>query len=77
MVLGEEHPNTLMSIGNLAAIYQKQGRFRETEELELQLIETQKMVLGEEHPNTLISIGNLAAIYQKQGRFREAEELEL
>jgi hypothetical protein len=67
-VLGEEHLNTLMSIGNLAAIYQNQGRFREAEELELQLIETRKRVLGEEHPNTLMSIGNLALTYQNQGR---------
>jgi tetratricopeptide (TPR) repeat protein len=76
-VLGDEHPDTLVSIGNLALTYQNQGCFREAEELELQLIKTPKRVLGEEHLNTLMSIGNLAAIYQNQGRFREAEELEL
>ncbi|KAH8678794.1 hypothetical protein BGZ60DRAFT_446050 [Tricladium varicosporioides] len=76
-VLGEEHPDTLLSMGNLAVIYQNQGHFQEAGELELQVMETRKRALGEEHPNTLISMGNLAMTYQSQGRFDEAEQLEL
>jgi hypothetical protein len=63
-VLGLEHPNTLMSIGNLASTYRNQGRWKEAEELEVQVMETGKKVLGLKHPNTLISIGNLASTYQ-------------
>jgi tetratricopeptide (TPR) repeat protein len=76
-VLGEEHPQTLTSMGNLASTYTNQGRWKEAEELEVQVLETKKRVLGEEHPETLISMGNLASTYRKQGRWKEAEELEV
>jgi hypothetical protein len=62
-VLGDEHPDTLISIGNLASTYRKQGRWREAKELEVQVMETTKRVLGEENPDTLTSIANLAAMY--------------
>jgi tetratricopeptide (TPR) repeat protein len=76
-VLGDEHPSTLASMGNLAATYMKQGRWREAEELSVQVMKTTKRVLGDEHPSTLTSMGNLAATYRNQGRWREAEELEV
>ncbi|KAH7271056.1 hypothetical protein B0J15DRAFT_389638, partial [Fusarium solani] len=46
-VLGEEHPDTLTSIANLASIFRNQGRWKEAEELEVGVIETTKRVLGE------------------------------
>jgi hypothetical protein len=72
-VLGAEHPHTLTSIGNLAATYENQGRWKEAEELEVQVMETRKRDLGAEHPDTLMSISNLAATYRIQGRWKEAE----
>jgi tetratricopeptide (TPR) repeat protein len=74
-VLGEEHPDTLLSIGNLASTYSNQGRWKEAEELGVDIMEISKRVLGEEHPDTLISMANLALTYSKQGRWKEAEEL--
>ncbi|KAJ9636760.1 hypothetical protein H2199_007754 [Coniosporium tulheliwenetii] len=74
-VLGDEHPDTLSSIANLASTYMEQGRRKEAEELRLQVVETTKRVLGDEHPDTLISIANLASTYREQGRWTEAEEL--
>ncbi|KAF1828794.1 hypothetical protein BDW02DRAFT_204722 [Decorospora gaudefroyi] len=59
-VLGDEHPHTLSSIGNLASTYGNQGRWKEAEELEVQVMEARKRVLGNEHPHTLTSIDNLA-----------------
>ncbi|KXX83370.1 Kinesin light chain [Madurella mycetomatis] len=76
-MLGEEHPSTLTSIGNLALAYWGQGRWKEAEELGVQVMEASKRVRGEEHPDTLISIGNLASTYRDQGRWKEAEELEI
>ncbi|KAE8132449.1 violaceus kinesin [Aspergillus pseudotamarii] len=76
-VLGPEHPSTLTSMGNMAAIYWGQGRWKKAEELEIQVIELRKQVLGSEHPDTLTSIGNLASIYWGQGQWKEAEELEV
>jgi tetratricopeptide (TPR) repeat protein len=76
-VLGKEHPDTLSSIGSLAATYRKQGRWTEAEKLEMRVMETSTRVLGEEYPDTLSSMANLAATYWNQGRWTEAEELEV
>jgi hypothetical protein len=74
-VLGEEHPDTLTSMGNLATMYRNRGRWNEAEELEVRVTQTTKRVLGEEHPHMLTSMGNLATTYWNQGRWKEAEEL--
>ena len=76
-VLGEEHPDTLIRIVNLASTYRNQGRWKEAEELFVQVMKISKRVLGEEHPDTLTSIANLASTYWDQGRWKEAEELEM
>ncbi|KAF1965815.1 HET-domain-containing protein [Bimuria novae-zelandiae CBS 107.79] len=74
-VLGEEHPDTLTSMANLASTYRNQGRWKEAEGLFVQVMETRKRVLGEEHPDTLTSMANLASTYRNQGRWKEAEGL--
>jgi len=76
-VLGEEHPDTLMSADNLAMIYGAQGRYDEAEPLNLEALEIFKRVLGEEHPHTVASMNNLAELYENQGRYNEAEPLVL
>jgi hypothetical protein len=76
-ILGEEHPDTLISITHLASIYTNQGRWNEAEVLEEQVMEVRKRILGEEHPDTLISITHLASIYTNRERWNEAEALEV
>ncbi|KAM3504856.1 hypothetical protein MY11210_008194 [Beauveria gryllotalpidicola] len=76
-LLGPDHPDTLVSMGNLALIYYNQGRWEEAEELCMQLTETSKTKLGADHTNTLIIMSNLASIYTDQGRWEEAERLEV
>ncbi|RYO93786.1 hypothetical protein DL763_004271 [Monosporascus cannonballus] len=71
-VLGEKHPDTLTSMGNLASTYCNQGRWKEAELLGLQVLETRKRVLGEEHPDTLTSMANLAFTWNSQGRLGDA-----
>ena len=62
---------------NLASTYWNQGRWKEAEELEVQVMETRKRILGQEHPSILTSMANLASTYRNQGRWKEAEELEV
>ena len=50
-VLGLEHPDTLDSMANLASTYRNQGRWKEAEELFVQVMETSSRVLGVEHPD--------------------------
>jgi tetratricopeptide (TPR) repeat protein len=62
-ILGPDDRNTLNSLGLLASTYRNQGRCKEAEELEVQVIEMRKRVLGAEHPSTLTSIANLASTF--------------
>jgi hypothetical protein len=54
-VLGAEHHSTLTSISNLASTYGNQGRWKEAEELEVQVIEIRKRVFGLEHPDSQLA----------------------
>jgi tetratricopeptide (TPR) repeat protein len=74
-LLGEEHPETLNSMDNLATTYSSQGRWKEGEELGVQVMEIRRKLLGKEHPRTLVTIANLATTYSSQGRWKEGEEL--
>ncbi|KAK6592352.1 kinesin light chain [Botrytis cinerea] len=76
-VFGQEHPDTLTSMANLASTYRNQGRWKEAEDLEVQVMETSLRVLGQEHPSTLTSMANLAATFWNQGRWKEAEDLQV
>ncbi|KAG4431757.1 hypothetical protein IFR05_012756 [Cadophora sp. M221] len=74
-VLGQEHPDTLTSMANLASTYRNQGRWKEAEDLFVLVMETRKRVLSQEHPDTLTSMANLASTYRNQGRWKKAEDL--
>ena len=75
-VLGEEHPGTLTSIANLVSTYRNQGRWKEAELLEVQVMEMKKRAVGDEHPDTLRIMGNLTTASRNESRWEEAEELE-
>ncbi|EEA27372.1 kinesin light chain, putative [Talaromyces marneffei ATCC 18224] len=74
-VLGDEHPDTLTSILNLASTYWNQGQWNEAEKLFMQVMEIRKTVLGDEHPDTLTSMHNLAYTWQCQGKLHNAVSL--
>ena len=74
-VLGEEHPNTLGTMNNLAQIYGFQGKYGEAETLYIKVQEVARRTLGEEHQNTLITMSNLATIYQNEGKYEQSERL--
>ena len=72
---GQEHEETLISMGMLSLAYGLGGRWKEAEELQVRVMETTKRVLGEEHPSTLISMNNLALVLRGQGKYEEAERI--
>jgi hypothetical protein len=55
-VLGDEHPDTLTSMENLAVTYESQGRWKEAEELQVQEMQVAKRVLSDEHASTCITL---------------------
>ena len=76
-LLGAEHPDTLISMENLASTYWDQGRWNEAEKHVVQVINMRKKLLGAEHLHTIISMANLASIYRNQGRWNEAEQFQV
>jgi hypothetical protein len=62
-------------MANLASTYSNQGRWKEAEELKVQVMEMKKKMLGAEHPSTLTSMANLAFTWKRQGRHVEALNL--
>lgn len=56
-------------------VYTCQGRLGESEELQLEDLETRKRKLGANHPDTLSSMHNLAYTWKYMGRYEEAIQL--
>jgi len=57
MRLGEEHPDdTLNTKTSLAWLLEKQGRYKEAEEICLPLLVSMKQILGEDHPDAVETI---------------------
>ncbi|OGE55580.1 hypothetical protein PENARI_c004G03829 [Penicillium arizonense] len=59
-------------MANLASTYRNQGRWKEAEELGMQVMEVHSRVLGPEHPDTLANMHNLAYTLCSQEEIREA-----
>jgi hypothetical protein len=69
-VLGPEHPDTLMSMGNLTGALKSQGKYEAPEETHRLTLELSKKVLGPEHPYTLISMNNLTVALCRNNRYQ-------
>lgn len=61
--LGEEHPETLKALGELAFFYIQAGNYKEALELLEKACESMSRVLGDEHPDTLRAYQNKVNIY--------------
>ena len=75
VLYGQDHPDTLGSMNNLAVVLNNQGKYNEAEKMNRQALVLEETVLGKKHPSTLISMNNLAALLSSQGRYKEAEEM--
>ena len=60
-MLGEEHPDTLISMNQLAAALLNLGNASSARDLHESALSVRRRVLGEEHPSTLGSMHNLAS----------------
>jgi tetratricopeptide (TPR) repeat protein len=66
--LGPDHPNTLISMNNLATGYRAAGKLSLALPLYKETLQLMKAKLGPDHPNTLTSMSNLAAGYLSAGK---------
>ncbi|PZD22571.1 kinesin light chain 1 [Pyrenophora tritici-repentis] len=75
--MNEDDNERLYLASKCAMTLYSDGRYKEAEELFVQVMETRKTKLGADHPDTLTSMANLASTYRNQGRWDDAEELEV
>ena len=64
-ILGDDHPDTLDSINNLALLLKAQGEYDRALPLYEDCLEKRKRILGDDHPHTLYSIQNLARLLKR------------
>lgn len=73
---GDEHPDTLTSMSNLAFTLWNQGDLAGARVIEEEVLAVRRRLLGDEHPDTLTSMNNLASTLWDQGNFVGAQELQ-
>ena len=73
--LGEKHPDTLISVNDVAAVLRHQAKYEAAENMSRRVLEAREKLLGEKHPHTLKSMNNLALALRCQKKYKEAEEM--
>jgi serine/threonine protein kinase/tetratricopeptide (TPR) repeat protein len=73
--LGQEHPETLETMGLLFWVYGDRGRYGQARQLGVQELEISRRIFGDEHPTTLEYMQAVGYAYIGLGRYDEAEQL--
>jgi len=73
--LKEDDPAFIVSLSNLARLYQTMGDYEQAEPLLRQELEIRRIKLGEAHPDVADSLNNLAMLYYAMGAYKHAEHL--
>ena len=74
-VLGEDHPDTLGSLNNLAFLYKSQGQYDKAEPLYVDCLAKRQRVLGDRHPHTVMTRSNLTVLREESLLGRNASIL--
>jgi len=74
-VLGPNHPDTTLSLNNLAFLYNRHGDYEQAKPLYERALAIREQVLGPNHPNTARSLNNLAFLYNRHGDYEQAKPL--
>jgi tetratricopeptide (TPR) repeat protein len=73
--LGDDHPDTISSLCNLASILESQGKYEQAERLLTQALTSSRRVLGDSDPITMTVSSALADVLSEQQKYTEAEPL--
>jgi nephrocystin-3 len=73
--LGQEHPDTLIGLNNLARLLENKGDYQAAEPLFRRAMTLSEQTLGPEHPHIITFINNLAGLLTKKGDYLTAEPL--
>jgi tetratricopeptide (TPR) repeat protein len=74
-VQGFEHPDTLGTVDDLAALRESQGKYAEAEALLVSTLDARRRVLGPANPDTLGDMISLANVRMEQNKYTDAEPL--
>lgn len=72
-LLGDTHPDTLVSLGEQADLFRMLGRSDDAEAAAREALEKMRRVLGSDHIETLAIIKNIGAMLLTNARYAEAE----
>ena len=70
-----DHPDVALSLNNLAALYDSQGKLSQAEPLYQQALAMLQRLFEGDHPSIALSLNNLAFLYNSQGKLSQAEPL--
>jgi eukaryotic-like serine/threonine-protein kinase len=73
--LGDDHPDTLQSINDLAYLLELMGDWEQAETHYEEALAGRRRVYGDEHRLTYVAMNNLGLLIQQRGRVEEAYEL--
>ncbi len=73
--LGPAHPDTALSLNNLAMLPFHRGNYAEAEPLLRRALDIREQVFGPAHPDTTASLSNLAMLLDRQEKYAQAEPL--
>ena len=77
-VSGQDHPDFVAGLNNLAILHAEQGRYREAETLLRRILAIREKAFGANHLDLASSLNSLAMVLPGgQGRYEEAEPLHL
>ncbi|KAM0539953.1 hypothetical protein ACHAO7_011667 [Fusarium culmorum] len=71
-ILGDEHPDTISAMSNLAITLSDQGKLDEAASMMKEVLEKRRRILGDAHPDTITAMSNLAITLSDQGKLDEA-----
>ncbi len=74
-MLGDEHPDTLVSINHAGRLLNARGKLAEAEAHHREALEAGRRALGDEHPVTLYAMMDLGVVVEAQGRHAEAASI--
>ena len=74
--LGDDHPDTLGSAGDLGFNLAELGEHEQARDLEEDTLSRRRRVLGDDHPDTLTSACSLAGYLVGLGQYEQADMLE-
>src|SRR5262249_47541392 len=73
--LGPDHPDTLLTMNNLANMYTRTGHPDDAIPIMQETVRLRQIKHGPDHPETLDSMQGLVAAYRNAGRLQEATSL--